>query len=271
MPELPEVETIKNELKPFVLGRRITGVTLLWEGIVKHPSVREFRSRLLGQRITALGRRGKYLSFELGNGDVLVVHLKMSGALLLKDNRPDDRFIRAIIHIDSGTELYFRDPRKFGAMWLVEEEKSVTGKLGPEPFDDNFTPEFLAGLLHKRTAPIKALLCDQGFIAGVGNMYADEALFASGIHPLRPGGSLSADEVKRLHKAIIQVLKAGIGDKGASIVNYYRPGGELGTAHYHFKVAHRRGEDCPRCGTPLQRITVRNRGTYFCPKCQPIS
>jgi formamidopyrimidine-DNA glycosylase len=123
--------------------------------------------------------------------------------------------------------------------------------------------------LKNRTAPIKALLFDQSFVAGIGNMYADEALFAARIHPLRPGGSLSQDEIERLHSAIKQVLWSAIGNKGASVVNYYRPGGELGTAHFEFKVAHRGNMPCPSCGTPIQRIPVRNRGTYFCPKCQP--
>ncbi len=268
MPELPEVETIKNELAPHILGRRITGITLFWEGIVKRPSVAEFRSRLVGQRITSLARHGKYLSLRLSSGEVLVVHLKMSGALLLKPDSPDSRFVRAIIHLDEGMDLYFRDPRKFGAMWLVADEKVITGKLGPEPLEAGFTPEVLAQRLHNRAAPIKALLCDQGVIAGIGNMYADEALFASKIHPLRLGGSLSAAEIRRLHKAIIEVLTAGIGKKGASVQNYYRPGGELGTAHFEFKVAHRNKENCLRCGTPLKRITVRGRGTYFCPRCQ---
>ncbi len=268
MPELPEVETIRRELEPHVVGRRITGVTLFWEGIVRQPSAGEFRSRLVGQEITALARNGKYLSMKLGSGDVLIVHLKMSGSLLLKPDFPDSRFVRAIIHLDGGTELYFRDPRKFGAMWLVKDESSIVGKLGPEPLEAGFTAELLGRLLRGRTAPIKALLCDQNLIAGIGNMYADEALFAARIHPLRPGGSLSADEVNRLHRAIKRVLRQALGDKGASVLNYYRPGGELGTAHFKFKVAHRRGEYCYTCGTPIERIPIRNRGSYFCPKCQ---
>ncbi len=268
MPELPEVETIKNELEPHVVGRRVTGVSLPWKGIVREPSVNQFRARLIGQRITGLARRGKYLSFSLDSGESLIIHLKMSGSLLLKRNSTDDRFVRAVISLDDGLELYFRDPRKFGRMWLVDDTRTVVGKLGPEPLETGFTVKLLAGLLRGRAAPIKALLCDQDLIAGIGNMYADEALFAAGIHPLRPGGSLSADEVKRLHNAIRQVLRQAIGKKGASIINYYRPDSELGTAHFHFRVAHRRGEVCYNCGTPIQRITVRNRGTYFCPRCQ---
>jgi len=267
MPELPEVETVKNELMPYILGRRVTGVALLWEGTLRQPSVDDLRSRLIGQRIIGLGRRGKYLLLELSSGETLIIHMKMSGSLLF--NSSDGKYTRAIIRMDEGVELYFRDPRKFGAMWLVEDKGTVIGKLGPEPLGDDFTHEVLAQRLKNRKAPIKALLCDQAFVAGVGNMYADEALFAARIHPLRAGGSLSQDEIERLYNAIIRVLEAAIDNKGASIVNYFRPGGEMGTAHFEFKVAHRGGEPCPNCGTPIQRLPIRNRGSYFCPQCQP--
>jgi formamidopyrimidine-DNA glycosylase len=265
MPELPEVETIKNELAPHIIGHTVAGVTLFDDKIVRQPSAEEFCSRLMGQRIRGVGRRGKYLSLDLANGEALIIHLKMTGSLLLN---PPDRFIRAIIHLDEGTKIYFRDPRKFGAMWLVKDKNTVVDKLGPEPLEAGFTAKVLAKALSGRTAPIKALLCDQSLVAGIGNMYADEALFLAKIHPLRPGKSLSQEEIKRLYRAIRQVLLAGISDKGASVDTYFRPSGEIGTAHFQFKVAHRGGESCPVCGTHLQRIPVRNRGSYFCPKCQ---
>jgi formamidopyrimidine-DNA glycosylase len=268
MPELPEVETIKNELLPHILGREITGVSLLWEGIVKQPSVKEFQSRVVGQKITSLKRRGKYLLFGLSGGDTLVMHMKMTGSLLV--NTTDDKFTRAIIHL-GGTSISFRDPRKFGAMWLTDDERTVLPKMGPEPLEAGFTPEVLAQRLGKRAAPLKAVLLDQAVIAGIGNMYADEALFAAKIHPLRQAGSLSREEIKRLHSAIRGVLRAGISKQGASVQNYFRPGGETGTAHFEFKVAHGAGKKCTVCGTALQRIKVRGRGTYFCPKCQPES
>jgi formamidopyrimidine-DNA glycosylase len=267
MPELPEVETIKNELIPHVVGHKITGVTLFDKKLVHQPSAEEFCSRLIGQKITGVERRGKYLIFSLASGEALIVHLKMSGSLLLK---PPERFTRAILHPDGGTELYFRDPRKFGAMWLVANKNTVIGKLGPEPLEAGFRPKILAQRLSGRTANIKALLCDQSFVAGIGNMYADEALFLARIHPLRSGKSLSPEEVERLHRAIQQVLSAGIKNKGASVESYFRPDGTPGTAHSQFKVAHGRGKNCPVCGTPLERIPVRNRGSYFCPKCQPL-
>ncbi len=271
MPELPEVETVKNELMPYIIGHKVTAVTLFWNGIVRQPSNEEFCSRLIGQRITGLTRRGKYLIFSLTSKDVLIIHLKMSGSLLLKPMSAEpDKYVRAILfYLDEDTAIHFRDPRKFGVMWLVKDKNTIVGKLGPEPLEASFTPQVLAQRLNKRTAPIKALLCDQSFVAGIGNMYADEALFSAKIHPLRSGGSLSRDEIERLHNAIKQVLRAAIGNKGASTDTYFRPDGTRGTAHFEFKVAHRRGEKCPVCGTPLKRITVRNRGTYFCPKCQP--
>ncbi len=273
MPELPEVETIKNELLPHIFRCQVTGVTLLWEGMVRQPSVEEFRSRLIGQRITGASRRGKYLILNLDSGEALILHLKMTGSLLLKPASVEpEKYVRAVIYLDNETAIHFRDQRKLGAMWLVEDAGSVVGKLGVEPLEADFTPELLAQLLGSRTAPIKALLCDQNFIAGIGNMYADEALFAAGIHPLRSGGSLSQDEVKRLHHTIQQVLWSAIGNKGASLGSpstYIRPGGQLGTAHVQFKVAHRGDQPCPSCGTPIKRIPVRNCGSYFCPKCQP--
>ena len=273
MPELPEVETIKKELLPHVVGRRVTGVTLFWEGIVHQPSVEEFYSRLIGQRLTGLARRGKYFIFSLTSGEVLIIHLRMTGSLLIgQDSSEPPKYTRAIIHLDKDINIFFRDPRKFGVMRLVEDASSVVGKLGPEPLETGFTPQVLVQLLEKRVAPIKALLCDQTLIAGIGNMYADEVLFAARIHPLRPGGSLSSEEVEHLHLVIQQVLWSAIGNKGASVDTYFRPDGTLGTAHFQFQVAHRLGgELCSICGTPIERIVVRNRGTYFCPKCQPKS
>ena len=272
MPELPEVETVKNELLPYVVGRQVTGVTLFWEGIVRQPSVEDFYSRLVGQKLTGLARRGKYLIFSLSNGEVLIIHLRMTGSLLVgQDSAEPPRYTRAIIHLGRDTDIFFRDPRKFGVMWLAKDADSIDAKLGPEPLEAGFTPQVLAQRLANRTAPIKALLLDQGVIAGIGNMYADETLFAAGIHPLRQGGSLSSEEIERLHRAIQQVLRAAIADKGASVDTYFRPDGTLGTAHFQFRVAHRLGgEFCPVCGTVIERILVRNRGTYFCPECQPL-
>ncbi|MFC2072107.1 bifunctional DNA-formamidopyrimidine glycosylase/DNA-(apurinic or apyrimidinic site) lyase [Chloroflexota bacterium] len=271
MPELPEVETVKNELLPHVVGRHITGISLIWEGIVKEPLVEEFCSRITGQEITGITRRGKYLFVSLSSCDLLIIHLKMTGSLLIgQDSSEPPKYTRAIIHLDKDTNVFFRDPRKFGLMRLVKDKNSIVSKLGPEPLEAEFTPQVLAQRLAKRTAPIKALLLEQGFIAGIGNMYADEALFAAKIHPLRSGESLSQEEIKRLHSAIQRILWAAIGNKGASVDTYFRPDGTEGTAHFEFKVAHGLGgKICSNCGGPIERIVVRNRGTYFCPNCQP--
>ena len=269
MPELPEVETIKNELLPYVVGCMISGVTLFWERILRQLSLEEFHSRINGQKIIGLSRRGKYLILSLSSGDLLVIHLKMSGSLLIgKDSSEPPKYTRAVIRLDNGISIFFCDPRKFGTMQLIKDRDSIFGKLGPEPLEADFTSGLLFKCLTKRKVPIKAVLLDQSFIAGIGNMYADEALFLSGIHPLRLTSSLSSNEVERLHSAIQQVLRLGIDNKGASIANYLRPDGKSGTAQFQFKVAHGRGKNCPFCGIPLKRIIVRNRSTYFCHKCQ---
>jgi len=272
MPELPEVETIRNELAPHVTGRTITDVYLSWDGIVKGIAAQEFSTRLRGKIIDSLARRGKYLIFDLVGKEKLVIHLKLTGSLLIKNAGDEpERFARAIIYLNNATALQFRDPRKFGRMWLSQDINSIVGKLGPEPLATDFTPEkFRKCLNHHRTL-IKPLLLDQNFVAGIGNMYADEALFDAKINPQRATDSLSPEETGRLYSSILTILKAAISEKGASVQNYFRPGGETGTAHYQFKVAHRRGANCPVCDTPLSYIKLRGRGTYFCPKCQPES
>jgi formamidopyrimidine-DNA glycosylase len=267
MPELPEVETIKNELLPHVLGRTFKKVDILWDGMVKKPSVAEFRARLIGRKITALSRRGKYLFFRLSGGGVLVMHMKMTGSLLV--DPADTRFTRAVLKLDNGVAVHFWDPRKFGKMWLEKDTGPVINQLGPEPLDAGFTTARLAEILRGRDTPVKPVLIDQAKIAGIGNMYADEALFEAKIHPLTPARSLSGAQIKRLHTAIISVLLKALDKKGASVRNYIRPDGSPGAAHDEFSVAHGVGKTCPRCGTPIQRIVVRGRGTYLCPRCQP--
>jgi len=269
LPELPEVETIKNELFTRVIGRRFANVTLCDAKSVKQPSADDFQRGLIGKRITDLKRRGKYLIFRLSGGNALIIHLKMTGALLLNPKQPDG-YARVIFHLDDGSRLVFTDRRRLGAVWLLEDEQAIVGKLGPEPLDTEFTLETLAGRLHKRQAPIKAVLLDQGFIAGIGNMYADEALFAAKIHPLRQANRLSPQEIRNLHQAIVDVLESAIDSKGASIDTYKRPDGRLGTAHDNFRVAHRGGKPCPVCGISIQRLAIRNRGSYFCPNCQKL-
>jgi formamidopyrimidine-DNA glycosylase len=272
VPELPEVETIKNDLCPELEDRRFTSVSILWPRMVLTGPPERLSEQLAGQHIREVARRGKYLIFRLASGQVLLLHMRMTGSLLLrsvgKSNPEERRYVTAVFGLDSGQELLFCDRRKLGTLALVDSEAELDEKLGPEPLDMAFTAQVLQGLLAKRKAPIKAILCDQNVIAGIGNMYADEALFSARIHPLRPANSLSDNEIDRLHSAIIKVLRKGIRNAGASFSDYRRPSGDRGTQQKAFQVAHRGGETCNVCATPIERITVRNRGTCFCPKCQ---
>jgi formamidopyrimidine-DNA glycosylase len=267
MPELPEVETIKNEIAPVVLGHKIKSVEVLWDGMVKQPSVKEFCIKITGRTIEKITRRGKYLFLHLDKNGILMMHMKMTGSLLI--NPEHSRFTRAVLHLDDGTAIHFSDPRKFARMWLEKDESAVLDKLGPEPLDEDFSVKTLAEILKKRAAPVKAVILDQAIISGIGNMYADEALYDARIHPAKPAEKLTPAEVKRLHASIRKVLLKGIEKKGASVRDYVRPDGEPGTAHNDFVVAHGTGKNCPVCGGSIQRIVVRGRGTYLCPKCQP--
>ena len=269
MPELPEVETIKNELSPWVVGQSFTQVTILDTELVSGGSAEEVRRGLIGQRVESLGRRGKYLIFHLSNGKSLIIHLRMTGSLLLNPKEVE-RYARAVFHLSNGHRFVFRDRRRLGLMWLVDDADTVVGKLGPEPLDKSFTAGILGQRLSRHHISVKAALLDQCIVAGIGNMYADEALFAARIHPLRKTDALSPAEVQTLHNCICRVLQAAIACKGASVDTYVRPEGELGTAHFDFKVAHRGGESCPLCGSTIERVLVQNRGTYFCPRCQPL-
>ena len=269
MPELPEVETIKNELLPWIIGQSFTQVTVFDTELVPGSSVEELCHKLIGQAIQGLERRGKYLIFNLAN-QALIMHFRMTGVLLLNP-KGIDHYTRAVFRLSNGSQLVFIDRRRLGVMWLVEETEAVVGKLGPEPLGESFTPRILAQRLSQRHIPIKAALLDQSVIAGIGNMYADEALFAAKIHPLKKAHTLSTQEIQALFYAIRDVLWSAIDSKGASVDTYIRPEGQLGTAQFKFKVAHRYGEPCPVCGTSIQRTLVRNRGTYFCPNCQPLT
>jgi len=269
VPELPEVETICRELVPLVAGRRITGFELFWERTLRGIEPRDFQHRITGRSIRSLYRRGKYLVFNLDDGYCFSVHFKMTGSLVAGSTDGHmPPYTRALFRLDNSTGLYFTDPRKFGRIEALSSGMHPITKLGPEPLEDEFTVDCLAGLFAGRKAPVKSALLEQKLIAGIGNMYADEALYLARIHPLRPAESLNPAETAALHGAIREVLLAAIERKGATVSNYTRPGGEAGNAQEGFKVAHRRGAGCPCCGTPLERITVRQRGTYLCPRCQ---
>lgn len=269
MPELPEVETIRRELYPFAVGTNITDAKFLWEGIVHNGEPDEAKRRLLNRTIKDLGRRGKYLIFSLSDNYFLLIHLKMSGSLILR-KQPElpPYYTRAVISLANGWDILLVDPRKFATVIVTDRPDMVLSKLGPEPLDNKFTPKVLIEILRQHRSPIKVTLTDQESIAGIGNMYADEALFRAKINPLRPANTLSFEEAERLHRAIIEVLSKGLESKGASTRNYVRPDGNKGSAQLNFQVAHQGGQPCPCCGTPIKRITLRGRGTYFCPDCQ---
>ena len=270
MPELPEVETIRNELSPQVVGQRFTQVTIFDARLVCGGSAEEVRRGLIEKKIESLERRGKYLIFHLSNGRSLIMHLRMTGVLLLNP-KDVDRYARAAFHLSNGHRLVFSDRRRLGLIWLVDDTNAVVGKLGPEPLDESFTPDILEQRLSRHRIPVKAALLDQCIVAGIGNMYADEALFAARIHPLRKADDLSPEEVQTLYQSTRRVLGAAIGSKGASVDTYVRPEGELGTAHFDFKVAHKGGDPCPICGSSIERVPIQNRGSYFCPECQRLS
>ena len=270
MPELPEVETIVNDLKPLVEGRSIAQVDLLFPRAVERPSPKAFIEAVEGKRIARLRRRGKYILLELDDGSVLAVHLRLTGRLLFNAPR-DERHLKAVFYLDGGDRLVFADPRKLGRLYWAPKAEDVVGHLGPEPLDESFTPEVLAQRLNGRRCSIKGLLLDQRAIAGLGNIYTDEALFLAGIHPQRPASSLSWEEIERLHGAIQEVLRQGIERRGTTFSDYRDAFGRQGQNQASLNVFRRAGKPCPRCGTEIKRIRVAGRGTYFCPVCQPLT
>ncbi len=264
MPELAEVETIVRGLRGPLVGRTFTSVTVTWPNSIK-PPIPELKNRLPGQRIQAITRRGKYLQFHLSRGDTLFIHLKMSGDLLVEPtDEPPHRHVRTIFDLDNNHQLRFKDTRKFGRVYLVDDPNIVVGKLGPEPLADNFTVEDFKALFQRRKGRLKPLLLNQTFIAGIGNIYGDESCFIAKIDPRRPADTLSAAELEKLYHAIRQALNAGITHKGASLDEVYR-GGEF---QNHFQVYGRTDEPCLNCGAAIRRIVLGGRSTHFCSRCQ---
>jgi formamidopyrimidine-DNA glycosylase len=273
VPELPEVETIASDLRPLVLGRTIASVDLRFPSIVRHPEPEAFARDLPGQQVLALDRRGKYLLLRLSEGHVLVVHLGMTGQLLHK--QPEDPYrphTHVVLTLDNGTQLRYSDPRRFGRLLLGSEEELLAArklpKLGPEPLDPTFTARDLHRRLTGRRAPLKMLLLDQSILAGVGNIYADEACYRARIRPDRPAGRLSRKRVKRLHLALRESLLMGIANRGSSIDDYVDVYGAKGTQQEELQVYGRGGRPCPNCGRPLALIRLGGRATVFCRTCQ---
>ncbi|MCK4413099.1 MAG: bifunctional DNA-formamidopyrimidine glycosylase/DNA-(apurinic or apyrimidinic site) lyase [Candidatus Eisenbacteria sp.] len=278
MPELPEVETICRRLRegwtpangsspmPALIGRRITGSRLSWARTLAMPSPQTFRRRLRGQRVRAISRRGKFIVLQLSR-DVMLVHLRMSGSLLIEPQTATlSPHCRLCIDLGSRWRLVFRNPRKFGRVWLTADPAAILDPLGPEPLAPTFTAAGLATRLAGRGRQIKSLLLDQTFLAGLGNIYTDESLFRAGIHPLRRADTLAPEEVRRLWRVIRQVLREAIRHNGTSFDNVYDGGGFL----QRLRVYQRTGEPCRNCGTEIARMLVAQRGTHYCPQCQTL-
>ncbi|HEY1775871.1 MAG TPA: bifunctional DNA-formamidopyrimidine glycosylase/DNA-(apurinic or apyrimidinic site) lyase [Solirubrobacteraceae bacterium] len=273
MPELPEVETIRRQLEPAVVGARIREIEVLDARWCTPLAPAELRDAVAGRRVNALRRRGKYLDWALAGEVHLVMHLRMTGTLLLDpDGVP--AHTRVVISLSGRRRLAFVDPRRFGTGQLVlgdlALEEFYAARLGLEPFDEDFTPERLRELARGRRTPIKAFLLDQRMVAGIGNIYADEALFRTGVHPRRPAGALAPKQYARLRDAIREVLTAGIDAQGASIDDFRHLDGARGSFQDRFLVHRRGGELCVNCATEIRKLVVGGRGTYVCTHCQPV-
>ncbi|MDX1663726.1 MAG: bifunctional DNA-formamidopyrimidine glycosylase/DNA-(apurinic or apyrimidinic site) lyase [Candidatus Promineifilaceae bacterium] len=269
MPELPEVETTVRDLRPLLVGETITGARVSWPRHVAIPTPEMLNDQIAGQIVEGINRRGKYLLFALSEGDTLIIHLRMTGHLSVvePDTLPDEH-THTVFTLASGKEFRFRNPRKFGRVYLVGDPEQVLGELGPEPLEPAFTVDVLRERLEGRRKILKSLLLDQTFIAGVGNIYADEALFYAGLHPERTADTLDAEETVALHGAIQKVLLMGIEREGASIDRFVRPNGTRGQMQNAVAVYKRTDLPCIECGTPIRRIVVGGRSTHFCAVCQ---
>jgi len=273
MPELPEVETVARGLRASLVGRTIVGMEIRWARSVVPPDPAAFARRLTGQAVTDVGRRGKWVVIALSGGDTLLVHLRMTGQLVLGPRGcPDARHVRVLFSLDDGRSLRFSDTRKFGRLWLVDDPADVLGDLGPEPLVDDFTAARLREMLARRRGRIKPLLLNQRFLVGLGNIYTDEALWRAFIHPLRRADTLTPTEVRRLHRAIRSVLRAAIASGGTTLPDaaYQQADGRSGEFASQLAAYGRVEQPCPRCGTIIERIKVSQRSTHFCPRCQPL-
>jgi formamidopyrimidine-DNA glycosylase len=268
MPELPEVETIRRQLAPRLEGRRLATVRVLDSRLTRPLDPHEVAAELQGERVASVERRGKYLVVRLEGGAALLVHLRMTGSFGFEPVTHE----RALVELEDGSRLAYRDVRRFGT-WLVvaadELEPYLDAKNGPEPLGARFTAGWLAERLARRRAPLKTVLLDQRVVAGLGNIYADEALWRAELSPLRPASSLTLDEVRRLHRAIRAALRTGIDRQGSTLRDYATPDGSAGGMQREFRVYGRGGEPCPRCRQPIAKTRVGGRGTWYCPRCQP--
>jgi formamidopyrimidine-DNA glycosylase len=278
MPELPEVETIRRQVEPEVLGRRIERAEVLDERWSRPEPPRAVEAALAGRRIDAVGRRGKYLVVSLDDGSALVMHLRMTGNLRWRQpgtavfgDDPERRYLRARLILDDRHELWFTDPRRFGQGVVLEGDavdEYFRTRLGVEPLEGELTAETLCELARGRRAPLKSFLLNQARVAGIGNIYADEALWRARIHPLTQAGSMKPEHCEALRVGIIEALEAGLTHGGSSIDDYRDARGARGSMQEEFLVHTREGEECLRGDGTIERIVVGGRSTYFCPGCQ---
>jgi formamidopyrimidine-DNA glycosylase len=275
MPELPEVESVRRQLEPVLVGRRFAEVEILDSRLVRPLEPAEVAAELTGERVAAVDRRGKYLVVRFESGRVLLIHLRMTGSLrhAPRGMLQDDPHRRAVVRLEDGSDVAYRDVRRFGT-WLVldpsEAETYLAARVGEEPLDAVFTTAHLGGRLAGRRTPLKAALLDQRTLAGMGNIYVDEALWRARLNPLRAAGSLDGREVGRLHRGVRAALAQGIVRQGSTLRDYALPDGASGRMQDEFKVYGRGGEPCLRCRTPIEKTRVGGRGTWYCPYCQPV-
>ena len=273
MPELPEVETVRRTLEILVLGKKIKDVSVFWPKMIKNPlETEEFILSLRGQEILDMRRRGKFLIFDC-NDVALVSHLRMEGKYNLADHLdPIEKHTHVIFHFTDGTELRYRDVRKFGTMHLFKKGEELLHlpllQLGPEPFQSEFTPDYLAERLGRTERIVKAALLDQTVLVGLGNIYVDEALFRAGVHPDRKSKSLSREEIERLHREIIHTLTEAVEMGGSTIRSYVNSQGQMGMFQQNLYVYSRKNEPCRNCGTLIEKKVSGGRGTHYCPRCQ---
>ena len=276
MPELPEVQTIVNDLNlAGIRGATITGAKVFWSRTIAEPSAGAFCRRIKGKEISAIRRRGKFIVFDLKDGETLLIHLRMSGRLhLVARDMPREKHEHVILDFIDGNQLRFHDTRKFGRIYLTADADKIIGRLGFEPLTTDFTWKILAQQLRRRQRRLKPLLLDQTFIAGLGNIYVDEALWESKIHPCRLAASLSDSEIRALHRAIPKVLLRGLKNLGTSLgtgkTNFYSIAKHQGRNRDELKVFRRTGRPCRRCRTKIQRLVVGQRSTHICPTCQVL-
>ena len=277
MPELPEVQTIVNDLNAAdLIGVPISGAKVFWARTIAEPSPGLFCNRLKGRKFTAIHRRGKHLVFETDNENTMLLHLRMSGRLHLASvDTPRIKHEHVIVTFNGKKQLRFHDTRKFGRIHLINDPERILERLGPEPLDKGYTLKVLADRLGQHKRLLKPLLLDQAFVAGLGNIYVDEALWDAKLHPNRIAASLSMNEIKALHRAIPRVLKRGLKNLGTSLgtgdTNFYSVSRHRGRNKDELKVFRRTDLPCPRCNTIIERIVVGQRSTHICSKCQEIN